>query len=144
MGYILKNSTGGAGVGDATKANQNTQIAQCTDPTTGSVFLNSSGDSVFINPSTGVSIVAYTEAIAQSTLDTLNSVNGVKNVINRSQSNNIGGGTTLVQSFTATTLAAACLLLQNFLQVASTLYIINISFSSAGATQHDIILVYNI
>ena len=51
---------------------------------------------------------------------------------------------TSVNSFTSTTLSGVAALLQTFLQANPDLFIINISFSSGGVTQHDVLLTYNL
>jgi len=144
MGYIIKSPTGGGG-GDATAANQLTQIKQINpgggdpsvfkDPTSDlsvflddtlnqSVFKDNLGDTVFISAG---------KTIADRVYESFNLLEGSIRT----------NAATTVTSFTSTTLAGVAALLETFLQANPNIYIINISFSSAGVTQHDVLLTYN-
>lgn len=152
MGYILKKG-GGAGSGDATAANQVTQIdilqeysgissvfknnhqqsyfsdstneGAFQNPDNRSVFKDADGESVFISNTRTISFLTEEISIA------------VKNSI-------ISANTTIVTFFTNTTLSGVAAQLQTFLQANPGIYIVNISFSSATAAQHDVLLTYNI
>jgi len=153
MGYILKKG-GGAGTGDATAANQQKQIDQLTelsaypsvlkDNADLSVFYNPTQRSVFKDDSTDESV------FKDSAGDTV-FIKGGKTVTDRVSvtfdllsKTNLASATTVVTSFTSTTLAGVAALLETFLQANPSIYIINISFSSAGVTQHDVLLTYNV
>jgi hypothetical protein len=142
MGYIIKSPTGGGG-GNATAANQQKQIDQLADLSAYpsvlkdnadlSVFKDNNGDSVFTD--TGASVF-----IASG-----KSVGDRAYFINENLSRSIRTTTsTTVTSFTSTTLAGVATLLETFLQANPSIYIVNISFSSGGVTQHDVLLTYNV
>lgn len=124
MGYIIKKSSGGAGGGDATASNQQTQINLQTDSVSlDSVFKDNLGSTVFI---------AGGKTIGDR-------VNETFNLLSKT---NISSINTIVISFTSTTLSGVAALLETFLQ-ANQINIINISFSSGGVSQHDVLLTYN-
>jgi len=161
MGYILKKN-GGAGAGDATAANQQKQIDQLTEssgyssvlkdnadlsvfynPTQRSVFKeDSTGESVFKSSLTNTSVFETNTKTVAELLDQLNV--GVNNSTNLFVKNTQPLSTTVVTSFNSATLAGVATLLQTFLQANPGISIINISFSSGGVTQHDVLLTYNI
>ena len=125
MGILIKESSGGGG--DATAANQQTQINLEYDFFANeSVFKDLNGFSVFMD--SGKSVADRANQIA---LLLTNSI--VSNPSN-----------TFVTSFTSTTLAGVAALLETFLQANPAISIINISFSSGGVNQHDVLLTYNI
>jgi hypothetical protein len=146
---------------DATAANQLIEINQLIensgeasvlkDTNDQSVFLDNTNLSVFRDLS-GNSNLYYNQSVAQSafnteanTLGTSNGVGTLTTNLNNSFTNNgspTGTNLTSVQTFTSTTLAGVGALLQTFLRAPGVLAIKNISFSSGGATQHDVILVY--
>jgi len=152
MGYIIKSPTG-AGGGDATAANQQKQIDQLTElstypsvlkdnadlsvfynPTQRSVFKeDATGESVFKDPSNVSVFVSGPKSIADLTNTTLNLLTKI----------NVSTSSTVVTSFTSTTLAGVATLLETFLQ-ANAVTIVNISFSSGGVAQHDVLLTYNV
>ena len=154
MGYILKKPTGGAGGGDATAANQQKQIDQLTelsaypsvlkDNVDLSVFYNPTQRSVFKDDSTAESV------FKDSAGDTV-FIKGGKTVTDRVSvtfdllvKTNLTLATTVVTSFTDTTLAGVATQLETFLQANVGIYIVNISFSSGGVAQHDVLLTYNV
>ena len=164
MGYILKNNSGGGGGGDATAANQQIQINQLVensgevsvlkDTNDQSVFLDTTNLSVLKDPVSGDSNFYLNGSVAywgQTNNTQLQSIGGtltdIENYLQNSFTNNGSlfspNTNNYVQTFTDTTLAGVGAQLETFLQAGGTrIAIKNISFSSGGAAQHDIILVY--
>ena len=150
---------------DATSANQTNQILQLEvnsgipsvfkDAGDKSVFNeNAFNNSVFKDPVNGDSNFYLNGSVAywgQTNNGELQSIGSTQTDIRTYLQNSFTNNGNLfspntnngVQTFTDVTLAGVGLLLQNFLQAAGTrIAIKNISFSSGGAAQHDIILVY--
>ena len=127
MAYILKKSAGGGGGGTATDTNQTIQIDQVKE-TSGmpSVFKKTVDDlSVFLNSTGSKSITDLTE-------DT----NGILKEIYT-----LTGAGFFCAGFTSTTLGGLATLIQNYLNTTPSNYIVSITFSSAGSTQHDALVV---
>jgi hypothetical protein len=117
-----------------------------------SVFKDNAAESVFLTPS-GDSNFYLNGSIAQHTFDTSQSlvsigtqIGDTNNYLENSLTNNgspFGVNTNSnVITFTDTTLAGVGAQLQTFLRGVGLKTIVNISFSSGGVAQHDIICVY--
>lgn len=149
---------------DATAANQLIEINQLIensgeasvlkDTNDQSVFLDNTNLSVLKDPVSGDSnfylngSVAYWGQTNNGELQSLSStLTDIRTYLQNSFTNNGSLFSTNtnnnVQTFTDTTLAGVGSQLETYLQAAGTrIAIKNISFSSGGAAQHDIILVY--
>jgi hypothetical protein len=146
---VFKNISNGSSVFiDGTTSN-----SAFLDNAAESVFYNPIQRSVFKNPSTSESVfigslngISVFETVSQKTVaelseTILSEITAVKNNFIR---NTDSYATTVVTSFTDTTLAGVATQLQTFLQANPAISIVNISFSSGGVTQHDVLLTYNI
>ena len=165
MGYIIKSPTGGGG-GDATAANQQKQIDQLAeasgypsvlkDNADLSVFYNPTQRSVFKIDATGESVFKDPNSGSNVFIGDINNLSVFKNSLGKTITEIfdaylsqyvkqvIPAASTVVTSFTSTTLAGVATLLETFLQTNPGITIVNISFSSGGAAQHDVLLTYNV
>jgi hypothetical protein len=144
MGYIIKAPTGGGG-GDATAANQTTQI---TEAQTTNSLLSNSGDpasvfldnglSVFLDSGTGENV--FNDFTNNNSVFKTNATSFQNESIFTAQCENLIASPFQVATFTSATFAATATLLQNFLN-STDCVIVNISFSQ-GLGTHDILIVY--
>jgi hypothetical protein len=106
-----------------------------TNTAQNSIFKDTLNESVFKDPVTGDTVfIAGGKTIADRVYESFILLEGSIKT----------NASTTVTSFTSTTLAGVAALLETFLQANPNIYIINISFSSAGVTQHDVLLTYNV